>query len=140
MMIIDDLRAHIGDILACDIELDEDEQQFIKVVFPPRTQGRPLFMKKLAEFHNNSHHKDAVNQKTNGDTVLQWINPLREIGIMNNQNAGRSSVPDNRAGGWRADGSASAIPERSFCGNERSRATSGMQNARDKCFINQSPE
>ncbi len=60
-------------------------------------------------------HKDAVNQKTNGDTVIQWINPLREIGIqvMNDQNAGRSSVPDNRAGGWRVDGSASSIQERS---------------------------
>ncbi len=62
---------------------------------------------------SDSQHKDAVNQKTNEDTVLQWINLLREIGIMNDQNAGRSSVPDNRAGGWRVDGSASSISERS---------------------------
>jgi hypothetical protein len=34
---------------------------------------------------SDSLHKDAVNLKTNGDTVLQWINPLREIGIMNDQ-------------------------------------------------------
>ena len=61
---------------------------------------------------SDSQHKDAVNQKTNGDTVLQWINLLREIWIMNDQNAGRRSVPDNRAGGWRVDGSASSIPER----------------------------
>jgi hypothetical protein len=114
MMIIDNLRAHIGDILACDIELDMDEKQFNLVVFPPRTRGRPIFIKKLAEFLNNSQHKDAVKRKTNGDTVLKnSINPLREIGIMNDQNAGSSSVPDNRAGGWRVDGSVSSIPERS---------------------------
>ncbi len=116
---------------------------------------------------SDSQHEDAVNQKTNGGTVLQWINPLREIGIMNDQNAGRSSVPDNRAGGWRVDGSASSIPERSqfelhlgaFALRARSlsvrsvgmkdrarqaafraRTKSGMQNASDKCFINQSPE
>ncbi len=97
---------------------------------------------------SDSQHEDAVNSKTNGDTVLQWINLLREIGIMNDQNTGRSSVPDNRAGGWLVDGSASSIPgirapslsvcsasvipERSFCGNERSRATSGIPSAREK--------
>ena len=116
---------------------------------------------------SDSQHKDAVNRKTNGDIVLQWINPLREIGIMNDQNAGRSSVPDNCAGGWRVDGSASSILERSqfelhpgaFALRALSRsvhsvgmkdrarqaafqerAKSSMQNTRDKCFINQSPE
>jgi hypothetical protein len=50
MMIIDDLQAHIGDILACDIELDKDEKQFNLVVFPPRTRGRQLFMKNSLSF------------------------------------------------------------------------------------------
>jgi hypothetical protein len=168
MMIIDDLLAHIGNILACDIGLDKDEKQFNLVVFPPCTRGRPLFMKKLAEFLNNSQHKDAVNRKTNGDTVLEnSINLLREIRIMNDQNAGISSVPDNRSGGWRVDDTASSIQERSqfeldpraLALRARSQsvrsvgmkdrvrqaafqalATSGMQSVHNKCFINQSPE
>ena len=84
---------------------------------------------------------------------------------MNDQNAGRSSVLDNGAGGWRVDGSASSILERSqfelhsgafaLLARSRSirsvgmkdrarqaafqaRAKSSMQNAHDKCFINQS--
>ncbi len=78
-----------------------------------------------------------------------------------------SSVPDNRTGGWQVDGSACSIPERSQFGLHpeafarlarslsvrsvgmkdrarqaafRARVKSGMQNARNKCFINQSPE
>jgi hypothetical protein len=84
---------------------------------------------------------------------------------MNDQNAGGSSAPDNCGGGWRVDGSASSILERSqfelhsraFALQARSRsirsvgmkdrarqaaflarAKSVMQNALDKCFINQS--
>jgi hypothetical protein len=48
MVITDDLREHIGNILAVDLELDEP--QFLKVLAPPRSRGRPEDMEKLANF------------------------------------------------------------------------------------------
>ena len=50
MVITDDLRGFIGDVLAVDIELDKDDQQYSKVLCPPRTRGRPEDMQKLADF------------------------------------------------------------------------------------------
>ena len=35
MVITDDLRGFIGDVLAVDIELDKDDQQYSKVLCPP---------------------------------------------------------------------------------------------------------
>lgn len=100
MVITDDLREHIGNILAVDLELDEP--QFPKVLAPPRSRGRPEDMEKLANFLMQSVHKDAVGRKTTEPTVSQWINALREIGIKENQRIladqepGRSSVPENQ--------------------------------------------
>ena len=67
----------------------------------PRTLGRPEDIAKLTDFLNKSEHKDAINRKTTPATVLTWVNQLREAGIIeneqiiNDQDAGRSSAPEN---------------------------------------------
>ena len=48
MILTDDLRAHIGDVLACDLELEQP--QFPNVLAPPRSRGKPEDMQKLLDF------------------------------------------------------------------------------------------
>ena len=100
MIITKDLKKHIGDILAIDIELDKGARQYLKCLCKPRTLGRPEDIAKLTDYLNKSKHKDAINRKTTPATVLTWVNQLREAGIKKNErviddlNAGRSSAPE----------------------------------------------
>ena len=100
MIITDDLRAHIGDVLACDLELEQP--QFPKVLAPPRSRGRPEDMQKLLDFLHRSVHDACINRKTTIATLTEWITALREKGIeendriVNDQDAGRSSNPEQQ--------------------------------------------
>ena len=101
MIITKDLQQHIGDILANDIELDKEARQYFKCLCKPHTLERPEDITKLTDFLNKSQHNDAINRKTTPATVLTWVNQLREAGIkeneriINDQDAGRSSAPEN---------------------------------------------
>ncbi len=100
MILTDDLRAHIGDVLACDLELEQP--QFPKVLAPPRSRGKPEDMQKLLDFLHRSVHDACVNRKTTIATLTDWITTLREKGIeendriVNDQDAGRSSNPEQQ--------------------------------------------
>ena len=83
MLLTDRLRQHIGDCLHSD--LLNYEPNYSKVLLPPRSRGRPDDMGKLLTFLSDSQHPDCFNRKTTLETLTNWINELREIGIKENE-------------------------------------------------------
>jgi hypothetical protein len=79
----DNLRKFLGEVLHND--LLADEREFGKVLDPPRTHGRPADIDKLVNFLMNSQHDDCYNRKTTRDTVTEWINKLRAVGLQENE-------------------------------------------------------
>ncbi len=74
MVLTDDLRAHIGDVLACDLELEQP--QFPKVLASPRSRGKPEDMQKLLDFLHRSVHDACINRKTTIAALTVWITAL----------------------------------------------------------------